>query len=532
VGGGLVGTNPGTIRASFNLGEATLSSPIIGLDDTVYVGTGNGLIALHDRGSSLTEFWRFTGYRSDGTVCSVSGTACFSDRDCSDGEICTCACDPANEGCNSVGSISATPAVTIEKDLAAATDGGRIFALRDIGDGRFACKWIFPPPLSPPLSGSLLSSPVLMTDSADGSLVSVILGTPDGRLLALNGDGSVKWSFPATGDTLGALSSSPALGGGQSILFSAPDGFLYALDFTGRQRWRYPTGASQAMVPLLPSPSVSAATYTVGSAGVLFAVNPDGTEKWRFAANAEISTSPGFVNQTFENVVIEDEEPNGDETMGPTPTPTPEITLEVIVYTVDERGTVYGVRDEDGTVLRYRDSEDVVHEARVNLPEPASGVVSSPAISSDFFVIFGTDDGFLYARRFDGGVPCDPSQCSGSNEACTTDADCDDNQACEVQDECADNRWSTCSLRHCAADASVSCEVNADCTSAGVDPPCDARFCSVDEDCPLATSGESCQREGRLDLGSPIRSSPALDTEGTIFVTTDDGFLYAIGTTP
>ncbi|HNW53901.1 MAG TPA: PQQ-binding-like beta-propeller repeat protein, partial [Bacteroidales bacterium] len=140
----------------------------------------------------------------------------------------------------------------------------------------------------------------------DGTLY---FGIEDARLYAMKPDGTVKWitkvqayqeqeeltnmiSFatPVVADdgtiyinTLGYYVGT----GGNSQNF----GFLWAINPDGSEKWRYETGnfesGSGSMTPWLRGSAAighEGTVYVVSNDGVLHAVNPDGTLKWKFLA--------------------------------------------------------------------------------------------------------------------------------------------------------------------------------------------------------------------------------------------------------
>jgi hypothetical protein len=70
---------------------------------------------------------------------------------------------------------------------------------------------------------------------ADGT---IYVGSSDGRLYALDSDGSEKWSF-ATGNV---IFSSPAIGADGTVYIGSFDGRLYAVNSDGSEKWSFATG--------------------------------------------------------------------------------------------------------------------------------------------------------------------------------------------------------------------------------------------------------------------------------------------------
>jgi outer membrane protein assembly factor BamB len=357
-GSGIVASNPGTFRfAPLDLaayGGTTLSTPTIGLDDTMYVGTGAGLLALTTEGAVR---W-------------------FFDR-----------CEQPT-GSVPVGPVNSSPTVTVEGDVVFGSDAGFVFAVHD-DDTAFTCLWA----VQVAAQTGIRSSPLVQIDPVDGNITAVVIGTGDGRVEVLNHDGTRRWQFPVG---TAPLTASPAAGLDGSVYITAPDGFLYALDSVGRQRWRAPLDGAATSAALLPSAAVNVATasgtvYAI-TADRLAALQLDGTPKWERTLGAPSFGSPAYALQFVEDRA--DPTPGGSPTATPSGTPTPAIKQDVLVYAVDQRGTVYGVRDSDGTL-----------EADPPFDTGASEVQTSPVVSSDLFVVFGTTGGRLHAWTITGEKP-------------------------------------------------------------------------------------------------------------------------------
>lgn len=156
------------------------SSPVIGRDGVVYVGTrGEGLLALNRSGFLL---WRFDGL----------GNFRYS-----------------------------TPAVTDSAIYMGGGDG-RLYSVRRNG----TLRWSY-------LGGApIKTSPNI---AADGT---VYFGADDGKLYAVRSDGTLKWTFQ-TGDS---IRSSPAIGPDGTVFFGSQDFYLYAVWPNGTLRWRAATG--------------------------------------------------------------------------------------------------------------------------------------------------------------------------------------------------------------------------------------------------------------------------------------------------
>ncbi|UCF49983.1 MAG: PQQ-binding-like beta-propeller repeat protein [Thermoplasmatales archaeon] len=98
-------------------------------------------------------------------------------------------------------------------------------------------------------------------------------------------DGTILWTFE-TGD---GIESSPAIGSDGTIYIGSHDGYLYAINPDGTEKWRFDAGPPRydarwdVSKSIMATPAIAAdgTIYVYSSANYLFAVNSDGTEKWR-----------------------------------------------------------------------------------------------------------------------------------------------------------------------------------------------------------------------------------------------------------
>jgi outer membrane protein assembly factor BamB len=128
--------------------------------------------------------------------------------------------------------------------------------------------------------------------------------TSKGALHAVDPSGRVKWRFEASGP-LSRNPSSPAIAEDGTIYFASEDQHLYALDPDGRERWRFPTAGP------VRSPSIGLdGTIYFGSDEILawsgydhhttiaearmFALNPDGSERWSAPMEGHIWSGPSI----------------------------------------------------------------------------------------------------------------------------------------------------------------------------------------------------------------------------------------------
>jgi outer membrane protein assembly factor BamB len=132
-----------------------------------------------------------------------------------------------------------------------------------------------------PTGGAIHGCPALGPDGA------VYVGSYDGNVYALNGDGSERWTF-ATGDQ---VRYGLALAADGTVYAGSMDWFLYAIGPDGSERWRYDTNG-----PIVTGPAIGTdgAIFIGSTGGWLIALNSDGSRRWRYRAYGSIVTRPAL----------------------------------------------------------------------------------------------------------------------------------------------------------------------------------------------------------------------------------------------
>ena len=190
------------------------------------------------------------------------------------------------------------------------------------------------------------SSPALATDGTVYVGVNITTSVGDGRVLAINPNGSTKWSCEVPTDW---VESSPAVGSDGTVYAGSWDGNLYAINPTnGVVKWQFATG-----LYIYGSPAVGPDGIIYVGAGdfTLHAILPSGVEAWHWLGTSLIASSPA-------------------------------IGVDGSVYFGSSDKNIYGLRS-DGTLKWQVATGDTV--------------LSSPAIGSDGTVYCGSSDGLLYA---------------------------------------------------------------------------------------------------------------------------------------
>ena len=318
-------TGPATpaIKWTFAAKEGIASSPTIGVDGTIYIGAGwtrsgpdSSLYAINPDGSLKWRFATQGGVFSSAAI-GPDGTIYFGSLDNS------------------------------------------LYALEDHGSYAHL-KW------ATPLVFWIYSSPVI---GADGT---IYVGCLDFHLYAIDPGGSIKWKY----GTDWCVFSSPAIGSEGEIYFGSKDERLFAMEDSvtyGKLRWSYAAGTFYDGHLVDSSPAIGSdgtiyvGTDPYGAAGqtpvpvdtVFFAINPDGSLKWKFVMEDGVESSP---------------------TIGPD-------------------GTVY-VGSYDGNLYAIRDAGD---EGVLEWTFPTGGWVDgSPTVDGCGTIYVGSRDSTLYAINPDG----------------------------------------------------------------------------------------------------------------------------------
>jgi len=234
------------------------------------------------------------------------------------------------------------------------------------------------------VGGGFVSSPAI---GADGT---IYLGAEDGKLYAVNADGTQQWAF-AMNDA--ADYSSPAIGSDGTIYVGSLDCCLYAVNPDGTQQWLFPT---LGIIESSPVIGADGTIYIGSSDGLLYAINPDGTEKWAFTAGGSIESFPALGTDGTIYVGADDGKlyainPDGTQkwafTTGGYIWSSPAVGTDGTIYVGSEDGKLYAV-NADGTQQWTFATQN--------------GIESSPALGSDGTIYVGSDDGCLYAINANG----------------------------------------------------------------------------------------------------------------------------------
>ncbi len=256
-----------TLRWRYATGDLIRSSPAIAADGTIYVGSYDNL--LYAVNSDSTYQW---SYATNGSIQSSPAIG-------QDGSVYIASQDHWLYALTRFGSLDwrslanragrSSPAVGADGTAYVGTDDGYVCAESTNG----AVRWQYK------TDGAIHSSPAI---AADGT---VYCGSDDGNLYSLNPNGTLKWKFPTDSVVLGGAAIAPD----GTIYFGSSDGNLYSLNPDGSSKWHYATGGG-----IEGSPAVAAdGTIYFGSAdGSVYALNAAGSARWQFEADGAIQSSP------------------------------------------------------------------------------------------------------------------------------------------------------------------------------------------------------------------------------------------------
>jgi len=235
----------------------------------------------------------------------------------------------------------------------------------------------------------------------DGDIYIGTVGNGNGALYAVHPDGSIKWSYTV----IDWIESSPAIGADGTVYFGCWDGKLYALNPDGTLKWTHSTAGTFAF----SSPAIDKdGVIYIGCAfdNKLYAVNPNGTLKWTTPVPAEIFSSPvidwsGTANANSANGTVyfasyagilyalntSDGSIRWQEQTGGPIISSPAVDLDGNVYVGSENGRLYKFQPGGGDAWNY---------------QAGAPIDSSPAIGWDGRVFFAANDGKLYVLRTNG----------------------------------------------------------------------------------------------------------------------------------
>jgi len=258
-----------------------------------------------------------------------------------------------------------TPAVGSDGTIYVQDNTATLYAVAEDGTE----KWSYPLSASHEVGQS---APALGLDGT------IYVGA-DG-IYAINPDGTLKWSyFPAGFDTISIIHSSPAVASDGTILVGANGNFgefsdpgraaLFAINPDGTLKWRYILEGADFVFssPAIDSEGtiyIGGETSTGGDLSFVYAINADGTLKWKYeiSGGRPVRSSPA----------------------------------------VDVDGTVYVATKISGTAEAELLALNPDGTLRWSYSVEQADIYCSPAVGENGLIYFGAENGIFYALNPDG----------------------------------------------------------------------------------------------------------------------------------
>ena len=332
------GAQSGQLKWRFKTEDEISSSPVIGSDGTVYVGSNDkNLYAINPDGSLK---WKF----------------------------------------ETQGVIDTAPALSSNGTIFVGSSDGKLYALDSDG----SLIWD-----SSNLGGIDFSSPVIVSGGI------LYIGSRTGYLYAIDSTGSIKWKYYIGG----LIRTAPAIGqDGTIYVGSWNNPYLYAVNSDGTLKWKYGLSGNIG----LSSPAISSdGTIYVGVSVFgtgFYAINPDGSLKWSILEDKTIQSSPAVSSDNIIYVGSESDQfyainPDGNiKWTYSTDIPGTTFTTS---SAIDKSGTTYiAIDEQQGKGKLYSLDSNGNFKWSYDI---GSNRYSSPAIGRDDTIYIGSSDGYLYA---------------------------------------------------------------------------------------------------------------------------------------
>ena len=290
----LYAINPdGTLKWKYTTYGGVFSSPTISFDGTIYVGSlDHGLYAIEDSVTYGKLKWRTDlGFyvlssptvSSDGTIYIGSPSFLFYALE-PDGSV---RWDYQSGWC-----IISSPVLIDDSIIYVGSKDHHLYAFNENTQGPI---WALP-------TGTFFDGHLVDASPAVGPDGTIYVGSDpygaaghghlavpvDTNFWAINPDGTLKWPFP-TGD---GVESSPAIGADGTIYFGSYDSCFYALADSGSfgfLKWKFTTGGPIDCSPAIDGDGI---IYFGSRDSTIYALYPDGSIKWTYNTGGSIESSP------------------------------------------------------------------------------------------------------------------------------------------------------------------------------------------------------------------------------------------------
>jgi len=175
----------------------------------------------------------------------------------------------------------------------------------------------------------------------------IYFGDFHGYLYAIYPDGTLKWKYK----TGGSIWSTPAIAEDGTTYVTSYDDFLHAVNYDGTLKWKFSADDCSSSPAIAQDGTIYFGVMGPGNNGRIFAVNPNGTEKWHYDTSYWIVSDPA----------------TGDDGT---------------IYIGSGDSYLYAMNPNGTLKWRFK-TGDIVK--------------SHPSIADDGTIYFGSFDGYLYA---------------------------------------------------------------------------------------------------------------------------------------
>jgi outer membrane protein assembly factor BamB len=321
-----------------------------------------------------------------------------------------------------------------------------------------------------------------------------------------SGTDSLKWRF-STGSVW--VVSSPALGPDGTLYAGSYNNYLFALNPDGSEKWRFKTsGHVRASAAI----AIDGTVYIGSQDGVMYALYADGSLKWSFSTGGQINSSAAIA---VDGTIYFGSYDDNLYALGSDGSERWRYTTGGGIYSSPAVGA-------DGTIY-FGSYDDSVHalnpDGSLKWKYPTGGSIeASPSVGADGTVYIGSADGYLYALNPDGTLGW--RFYAGSHVKNTASIDSDGTIYSSIHGRTlyalnpdGSLKWSRDVSLHERSTPTIGAggSIFLWC--------CDGSLQVHDRD---------GHKKGDFETGGDMHSSPVIAGDGTMYVGSLDGWVYAI----